>query len=346
MTVQNFELANVEVGGAPPVCRFCGQDLADAKVLARYEKNVRSHDARLAASMREQARAELEAEYAKKKQRALAELKVKAEEKVRKAYDRRLRQMEQSNQTLQQELDASKRRLEHLSSANRGAFNEEDLVAALRREFPEDGIERVKRGPAGRGDILHEVRCGTRAGTSAGFIVYECKDTSRWDNDFVTQAKAAQHHHRASHAVIVSSAFPQKHNGFAVIDDVVVVDAIGMVAIVRILRTSMQQLVQAGFSADGRRAKGEAVLSYLASQAFRGAFAAVMEAAEKAQDALAKERRQHDQTWAQREAFYRRLEVGLAEIHESIFAIIQDRKDGEMVPGMPNVFQLSASAAT
>jgi hypothetical protein len=338
MTIRNVVFASPENGEMDrPICRFCGQALGDAKVLARYEKNVRSHDAQVVASLREEARAEVEAEYAKKEHRMLAGLKVKAEEKVQKNYDRRLRQMEQSNQSLQRELDASKRRLEHLSSANRGAFNEEDLVAALNREFPADRIERVKRGPAGRGDILHEVRCGVGASTVAGYIVYECKDTARWDNDFLTQVKAAQQYHRASHAVIVSNAFPAKYRGFSVIGGVIIVDATGMVAIARILRTSIQQLAEAGLSADGRKAKSEALLSYLASQAFADTFGAVREATEKAMDALAKERRQHDQTWVQREGFYRRIDAGLVEIYESIFAIIEDRAARELVAAAKNI---------
>ncbi len=174
MAIRHLHASSGQLGAKTelPVCRFCGQSLTDPKVLARYEKKVKFYDAQLGDRLREQARADAHAEYMKKEQRLLPALRLKAEEDVRKDYGRRIRQMEQSNHSLQRELDASKRRLEHLSSVNRGAFNEEDLVAVLKQEFPEDRIDRVKRGPAGRADILQEVRCETGVPAGVGHIVY------------------------------------------------------------------------------------------------------------------------------------------------------------------------------
>lgn len=297
-------------------CSFCGQLLREA------------HDRHLTAQLRKRAEEEIRAEYAKKEAVTVAALTAKAEDKVRKTYELRVRQMEQSNRGLQVQLDVYKRRIEQISPTARGAFNEEELVVALRREFPEDRIDRVKRGPAGRGDILHEVRCSDNpALASAGRIVLECKDTARWDNDYLIQAKAAKEYHRAGHVVLVSATFPAKQLAFAVIDGVVIVDSGRMLSVVRILRTSMQQLARAGLSTEARRAKGDALLRYLAGQDFRAAFSVVDEAVEDVESLLLKERRHHDLTWARREGYYRRMGAGLSEIHEAISGIVERPED-------------------
>lgn len=309
----------------PAVCPLCGQALADSAVAANYETNSKVYDARITARLRDQIRAEIQTEYAQREKKQLAELAVRADEKVRGQYDRRLRQMELGNLSLQRQLDIYKRRLEQLSSANRGSFNEEDLMAVLKTAFPNDRVERIKAGPAGRGDILHEVCYSSGQGVAcAGSIAYECKDTTRWDNGFLSQAKAARDFHRASYAVVVTSTFPAKQKGFAVVDDVLVVDASCLVSISRVLRGSMLQLARSTLSSEGRQAKGDALLRYLAGEDFGRAFHAVKEATELVEQALMKERRQHDQTWAQREMLYRRIDAAMTEILQSIASIIDE----------------------
>jgi|SRR5580704_61948 hypothetical protein len=312
----------------PASCELCGQTLADGQVIARYERNRAEREAQLLKRVRSEIRAELGAAY---RQKALAEAagyREKAEAAVRQTYDRRFRQMESTNQGLQEQLDVYKRRLENVSSARRGGFNEEDLLASLRREFPDDRIERVRSGPARRADIVHEVRCAPGTSKVAGCIIYECKDTTRWDSDFIAQARAAQEHRHATHAVVVSRAFPAKCQGFTMVDGIVVVDAAGMLVITRILRTSMIQLAQLTLSSEQRGAKGEELMRYLAGDDFRSAFTAVRGAAAKMHDSLAKERRQHDLTWAQRESCYRRMESGLSEIAEGMSQVLDRPSEG------------------
>lgn len=313
------------VDGKPSVCSLCGQVLPNSDVVARYQRNVRAYETRIANHLHGEVKAELEALYRQKAKKEFAELSGKAEENARKQYDRRVRQMELSNQNLQRQLDVYKRRLEQVSSANRGSFNEEDLLGMLKAAFPHDRIERIKAGPAGRGDILHEVRFSSGSSTtSAGSIAYECKDTTRWDNGFVSQAKAARDFHRASYAVVVTGIFPAKQKGFAVIDDVLVVDAACMVSIAHVLRGSMLLVARSSLSSEGRQAKGDALLRYLADEDFERSFRCIKEATELVEEGLTKERRQHDLTWAHREMSYRKIEAGMTEILETISGIIDE----------------------
>lgn len=310
---------------APTVCLLCGQSLTGAKLIDRYLKNLKAYDAGLMTQVRDEARAEIRAEYARNEKARAAELEAKAEERAHRAFDRRTRQMEQNNQSLQRQLDIAKRQLERLSSVTRGSCNEEELLAALTHEFPEDRIERIGRGPAGRGDILHSIRSGR---TAAGLIVYECKDTARWDNAFITQARTSRDHHQATHALLVTTAFPPKHdNGIAVIEGVAVVSASSMLPLVHILRDSMVRLAKAELSAEGRRAKSEALLRYLASEEFRSEFTGAVDAVGKLQRSLDKERHQHDRTWAERAGNYRRIDAGMAEIDAAITAIVEQPAD-------------------
>ncbi len=118
-----------------------------------------------------------------------------------------------------------------------------------------------------------------------------------------------------------------------------------MVRIARILRTSMVQLARLGISAAGRRDKSDALLSYLASEEFAATFGGVREAIEKAQRALGKERRHHDQSWAQREGYYRHVDSGLAAIYASVVGIIDNGVAGESSVEIQKVVELSTAPA-
>jgi hypothetical protein len=134
-------------------CLLCGQSLETEQVRRRYEQNIGSYERLL----RDQLEEDIREQVRLAEEQRLAMQATETEDQLRKTYDRRIAQIQRTNRTLQKQLEAYKRRLDHLTPDARGALREEEVLDALRRAFPKDRIERVRRGPAGRGDILHEV---------------------------------------------------------------------------------------------------------------------------------------------------------------------------------------------
>ena len=313
-------------------CLLCGQPLGDADVRSRYETNVGSYERMLRDQIEERIRTELEAAEAVHAAQRLAS----AEQRLQKGYDRRLAQVHRANRSLQTQLEGYKRRLDQLTPEARGTLREDEILEVLRQAFPADRIERVKRGSAGRGDILHEVVSGNQR--SAGTIVYECKDVARWNKSFVAQALSARDRHPATHAVLISSTVPGEDR-FCMIDGVATIGPEAVLPLVQILRASMLELARRTGSQGDREARGRAVFEYLQSSEFRCSFEAVMVGLANAQAAVVKERREHELTWSRREALYRRIEGNVLQIKGSVIEVL----DG--VAAAPDETQVEVAAS-
>jgi len=234
-----------------------------------------------------------------------------------------IRDSEKAAQNQQVQNDTLKRKLERLSSADRGAFQEHELAAELTAKFQDDRIELHKGGAAGT-DIRHEVRY--RSGgvlVSAGLIVYECKDTLHWNNAFVAQTKASLELHGANHAILVTRALPSNQKGFLMQDDVAIVEPSCMLSIAQVLREGLVAAARAGLSADGRAAKTQDLYRYLSGDEFRLTFEALIDAGSKLQESLQKEQKDHNKTWAQRDALYKKIDSGMTVVQENIASIIE-----------------------
>src|SRR5713101_6215332 len=209
-------LGETMAGSKQTTCQLCGQPLGDPSILKRYEENLRRYEddlrQRTERALRRQIRSEVRETFADK-----------ADAKAEKKIESRTRSLQQQIETLREQVEYHRRKAEKLSSVDRGAFNEQDLLLALRHEFHDDKIEPHKRGQAGT-DIIHDVRYRSGVGLAvAGRIVYECKDRLTWSKDFVSQAKAAKERHQAAHAVVVSRVLPRKKKGFTLEGDIAIV---------------------------------------------------------------------------------------------------------------------------
>jgi hypothetical protein len=295
----------------------CGQALIDRDMLAAYQRRRIELD-------RERRRTllgEVRREVGLANEARLVEITERARMEAVKSYELQIRGLERTNTDMRAQLDVYKRRLERLSPTELGSVHEAEVLAALRAAFPTDQIVAVSHGPAGRGDIVQEVRLPGAEARSAGVIVYECKNHLRWSNDFVRQALVSRDFHRAAHAVLVSSRLPAKHIGVAVVDGVVVVDRAALIIVIGLVRNGMEAAALAGFTTEDRSAKADALRSYLASDEFRTTFASIHSSLLAVQRDLAKERSAHDRLWTRRDQSYRRISSGLAGISHALGSI-------------------------
>lgn len=329
----------------PLICPYCKQTLANKAAIealrqaeADYQERLKQASATAAARIAAEKIQEVRETEAKKagqwreKYEGLKERQKHAQAKLRADLEKQLEgkaerkvvsRMRSLQQTLEKEVEEKKileRKLEQLTAAERGSFNEEDLVHELKQAFPDDRVEKRGRG----GDILHEVfyrAGGERVG--AGLIVYECKDTIHWDNAWVRDAKVAAEQRRTPHVVIVTRAFPPKQKDLVVRDEVPIVHPDRMTALVRLLRRGIIEIHRAGLTAQGQAEKTMELYRYLTSDDFRQAFDSLEEISKQLKSHLEDERKTHRRTWERREACYNELAEKTAVIDERIRGIIE-----------------------
>src|SRR5262249_31525707 len=94
------------------------------------------------------------------------------------------------------------------------------LLAELKAEFPGDHIEPVRHGAKGA-DIIHDIMDGSK---KLGRIVYESKNVSTWQNEFVTKAKRYQTQYNTPYVLIVTRVLPRRKRGLCIVKDVPVVE--------------------------------------------------------------------------------------------------------------------------
>ncbi len=257
-----------------------------------------------------------------------AKVVTEAEKEAAVKMRRELRQRDSLISRLNKQNDLQRRQIEHLTADERGEMNEEELVARLRVAFPKDQIERQGRGRAGS-DILHEVRYTVGDRTEvAGLLVYECKDTVQWNNDFIEQAKKARVTHRTRHVVIASHTLPGDEKVLCVREDVPIVAPAHLVDLARVMREMVIELHRAGLTRESQAAKTQELYRYLSGDEFRQAFDTVLDASKELSELLSKERSGHERTWAKRQQIYNEIGGKAAAIDGRVRTIIE-RSDGK-----------------
>ena len=318
--------------GQLEVCPWCGQELLDHEAVHHVEESEREYQHALetaAKAKAEQLAAELtrkkDAEVGQLRQRMAAQQEKLAQERARHAEALReqkaklrddaereatkkvradLLKKERLITGLKEQIDEQSRRIEHLTADERGEMNEELLLAQLQAAFPDDHIQRVGRGRMG-GDILHEVRVSSGDGpVAAGLVVYECKDTQRWSNGFLEQARKEGRTHGTPYLVIVTGAFPRGEKMLCVKDGVVVVHP---------LRAHRPRPSHAPHGRggpprcayrEGRTQKAPSCASTSSSVDFRQTFDTLAHSSDKLAGLLGKERTWHERDWARRQTIY------------------------------------------
>ena len=263
--------------------------------------------------------------------RQVAEAEESLRRGIRREYDEQIGEQQQSRERLVkiiERLKEEKEKLQHdldkAQPAERGDLDEARLVEILCATFADDEI---KRNPERRGaDVLHSINY-TAGGLKkpAGLIVYECKDTKTWLNDFIEQARNERDLHHAQYVVLVSHAFPKKENHpLFVRDNVIVVDPDPdrVIAVASLLRKLVVELARARMDPDVQSTERQ-LYDYVKGSEFRHAVEFVREARKRLDSLLEKEQRSHQKDWAARKKLYQDLADRVLGVDDQVAAIIE-----------------------
>jgi hypothetical protein len=236
---------------------------------------------------------------------------VRAQEQERAQLDRAELQKKLDDAGAQ--LADAKRRIEQGSQQLQGEILELAIEEGLRRAFPLDTVEEVKKGQRG-GDILQHVI--TRAGQAAGTILWETKRAKDWSVQWIPKLKEDMRSCGAAVGILVTTpgALPKewpRAADFALHEDVWVTQASCAVGIAEALRIGLIDLHRQRALTAGKGEKAEAMYDFVTSPQFAQKVRAVHDAFHAMRKELESEKTSTMQRWARRE---KQLEVGITQL--------------------------------
>jgi hypothetical protein len=138
------------------------------------------------------------------------------------------------------------------------------LLDALKKEFPEDHIERIRPGVSGA-DILHRVM---RNGVVCGSILYESKNSQAWRDDYVTKLVKDQTAIEADHAILSTFKMPKDAEQVETRDSVIILKPARAVVIAKILRQHLLHVHTLRLSKSERQGKMAELYAFITSKRY------------------------------------------------------------------------------
>jgi hypothetical protein len=243
----------------------------------------------------------LEVEVARKldTERASIEARVRTQEQERAALEKA--DLQKKLDDAGEQLAAAQRKMEQGSQQLQGEVLELAVEDALRRTFPIDVFEEVKKGARG-GDIVHRVM--TRTGQAAGTILWEIKRARDWSAPWTAKLKDDMRACGADLGVIVTMACPKEFppsQAFGLHEEVWVTAWAAAVPLAQALRAGVLDVHKQRVVSAGKGESMEAVYDYVTSVQFAQKIKAVADSFRRMREELESEKTSTMQRWARRE---------------------------------------------
>lgn len=293
------------------------EGLQEAKVLqdelaAKDQRLAEFREAELALRRQQKQLEEKQADMELELARKLASEKESIEAKVRDSFSLREAEMKKKIADAQKSNEELTRKLEQGSQQLRGEVLELELEGILRKSYPFDDIQEVKKGVRGA-DIVQAVHL--RSGTLCGKIVWETKRAENWSTAWIGKLKEDQQAAGADIAVLVSTAFPA-----GLTDPMALYEGVWLVTpelargLAEALRTVLIESQRQRAITAGKGEQMEALFDYICSSQFAQRVRSVVEGYEEMYDDLEKEKRAMQRLWKKREGQIGRISNQMVSI--------------------------------
>lgn len=220
---------------------------------------------------------------------------------------------------LQSQLDQLSRKLDKQVADQLGKEAEVDLFVELSRAFPTDRIDPVRRGVKGA-DIVHDIMVDSKR---VGRIVYESKNVSNWNNNFIAQAKRYQTQYDTPNVIVVSRSFPQKKKGLCILKNIPIVDPRMAVCLASIMREGICEIGHARATRVGRDDKANQLYEYILSDKFVTRFREIAESVDSLRERQQKAKDWHENAWDEESSLYDKIDARRREVDSQIRTIIK-----------------------
>ncbi len=314
-------------------CPVCGQPLPRGMNEAQLHRRLEKLNASAAKQGAAKVRREEAQRYAQRLARNLKASETATTKKIERAVqtategfratlktERAQRALD--NRRFKKTLDEMSQRVQHLTSEEMGEISEQQVLTLLKDAFPQDDINRSKRGQPGL-DILHIVKVD---GTAVGRIVYECKSGKKWESKFVSKAKRAQVDYDTPWVIIAARTLPKSQKGFTVEKSIPVVDLRFTVKLAEIVRSAVIMIGRLHELNGIHQVTAAAeLLRYIRSDQFVSRFTGVTDAVTGLRDLQTKEKKAHHNTWMEQGKLYEEIDERQREIDARIAVITTAR---------------------
>jgi hypothetical protein len=229
----------------------------------------------------------------------------------------------EETQKLSNKVTELQRSLENKTAEELGEGAEVNLFEALRKEFPEDRIERVAKGAAGA-DVHHVV---LHHGRECGTIIYDSKNHKAFRHEHVAKLVEDQIAARAEHAILSTHKFPQGTRQLHMEDSVLLANPARVLAVVTIIRQHMLQTHILRLSNAERQDKTAALYAFITSQRCTQLLGRVDAHTDELLDHQVKEKKWHETAWKKQGEAIRSIQKAKAELSTEISCIIGTAPD-------------------
>jgi hypothetical protein len=233
----------------------------------------------------------------------------------------------EDTQKLSSKVNDLQRALEKKTNEELGEGAEIDLFEALKKEFPDDRITRIKKGDPGA-DILHVV---LQQGRECGTIIYDSKNHKAWRTDHVAKLKVDQLAANAEHAILSTHKFPQGTGQLHLLDGVVLANPARVVLLATLVRRHLLQVHTLRLSGIERENKTEALYEFITSERCTLLFDRIDGRAGELIELQAKEIRWHENNWKKQGETFRAIQKANAELENEISNIVGTSASDEEV---------------
>ncbi|MEI6690200.1 MAG: DUF2130 domain-containing protein [bacterium] len=239
------------------------------------------------------------------KKLAESEAKLKIEIKTKADEEHALKGMEKDKiiADLQKSLSDAQRKAEQGSQQTQGEVLELEIEAILKKEFPLDQINEVKKGVNGA-DITQLVF--DKSGRECGTILWETKN-GKWSGGWIPKLKEDARLAHAHISILVAVNPPEDIKTYAYREGVWVTTRAMVAALASVLRFNLYNLMLEQSKNQNKTEKQEILWAYITSHDFQARIEAMMENYNAMQTEIEREKRWFLTKWARQDKQLRTL---------------------------------------
>lgn len=248
----------------------------------------------------------------------LNEEKTKLRKLVEEESHLRMKEREKIIEDLKSQLDEARRKAEQGSMQLQGEVQELAIEDFLRKNFPLDTVEEIKKGARGA-DCVQTVNTRTRR--NCGVIYYESKRTKDFQPSWIEKFKEDMRSMGAGFGVLVTNVLPKDWKRMGQKDGIWICTFEEFKALCFVIRESVVMLGEAVATQENKGDKMNMLYDYLTGNEFRQQIESIVEGFVQMNDDLEAEKRAMQGIWKKREKQIRKVLLNTNHMYHSVKGI-------------------------
>jgi hypothetical protein len=233
------------------------------------------------------------------------ELSERLERKIKEENLLKMKEKTLVIESLKQKVDEMQRKMEVSSQSQQlaGESLEITIEQQLRETHTLDEIISVGKGKPGA-DCIQKVK--STSGITIGSIIYEIKNTSKFNSAFITKLRTDNVSQKSELMVLVSRAMPTEKK-FLIIDEVFICTPDLVREVSLILRFLLFKIESFKLKENMKSSKATLLYEYITAPHFANLFSQILDTAKALQDQHSQEKLRIQKIWRERELLIDRL---------------------------------------